>query len=119
MDFSSHISRQIREQSGTKHKAFKKYYDTQGVEYETEPQKCCAKHIFTENGINMFYIKMNFSEDIYHPVKNRLEKPIHIRELGKVYWEFKKVKESVFAAYLSFLKTGNELFYTNASRGMI
>ncbi len=112
-------SKQLKDQRIMKHEPFKKYYDSEGVEHEQEPQKCCAKHVFTENGTNMYYIKMNMSEEVYHPTKNKLYKPIHLRELGQAYWNLKKVKETSFMAYISFLKTKNELFYGNVNRSFI
>jgi hypothetical protein len=97
----------------------KEYYDTEGHPFKEEPNKCCAKKIHTENGTDMYYLKMTMSEVLYHPIKNKGEKHIHTRELGRPYWNFKKVKKPVFEAYMAFLRTKNELFFGNASRGLM
>lgn len=79
----------------------------------------CARKVVNKRGITYYYVLQDFSGNLYHPTKNSIVKPIHLRELGKQHWTLKRVKQFTFESYLSFLKNKNEIFYQNAYRSLI
>jgi hypothetical protein len=82
-----------------------------------EDGEVCAKKIITDNNTK-FYIKTGLYGKIYDPIGLYSEgtSAKFLSRVGKKAWEFKQVSSKVFDMYLSFLKTKNKAWLTNAER---
>lgn len=84
---------------------------------QTEKSTVCAKKIITDK-TTKFFIKTGVYGKIYDPIGLYSEGTAakFLARAGKKAWEFKEVNSKVFNMYLSFLKTKNKAWLTNAER---
>jgi hypothetical protein len=84
---------------------------------KTETSEVCAKKIIS-NKSTKFFIKTGIYGKIYDPIGLYSEGTgaKFLARAGKKAWEFKQVNAKVFEMYLSFLKTKNKAWLTNAER---
>lgn len=83
----------------------------------SETSDVCAKKV-TTNKSTKFFIKVGLYGKIYDPIGLFSEgtSAKFLAKTGKKAWEFKQVNSKVFGMYLSFLKTKNKAWLTNAER---
>jgi hypothetical protein len=77
----------------------------------------CAKKIVSDQSTK-FFIKTGIYGKIYDPIGLYSEGTAakFLARAGKKAWEFKQVNSKVFEMYLSFLRTKNKAWLTNAER---
>jgi hypothetical protein len=82
-----------------------------------ETPEVCAKKIVGEEKTK-FYIKTGLYGKVYDPIGLFSEGTgaKFLARSGKKAWNFKQVSSRVFDMYLSFLKTKNKAWLTNAER---
>jgi hypothetical protein len=82
-----------------------------------ETSEVCAKKILSDKATK-FYIKTGLYGKIYDPIGLYTEGTgaKFLAKTGKKAWEFKQVNQKVFEMYVSFLKTKNKAWLTNAER---
>lgn len=83
----------------------------------SENTDVCAKKI-VGNKSTRFYIKTGLYGKIYDPIGLFSEGTgaKFLARAGKKAWDFKQVNSKVFDMYLSFLRTKNKAWLTNAER---
>lgn len=82
-----------------------------------ENANVCAKKLITEK-TTKFYIKTGLYGKIYDPIGLFSEGTgaRFLAKAGKKAWEFKQVNSKVFDMYVSFLRTKNKAWLSNAER---
>lgn len=83
----------------------------------TENNDTCAKKVTTDSSVK-FFIKTGIYGKIYDPIGLYSEgtSAKFLAKAGKKAWEYKQVNNKVFDMYLSFLRTKNKAWLTNAER---
>ena len=85
------------------------YYNSFGEEVEKDDPAICAKHLISNRTGNSFYTIKMCSKGIFDPTID-----------GSIYrkypWKFLKVPVEKFNYYVSFLKTRQKRFLTQAER---
>jgi len=83
----------------------------------TETADTCAKKV-TSNSSTKFFIKTGIYGKIYDPIGLYSEgtSAKFLARAGKKAWNYKQVNSRVFDMYLSFLRTKNKAWLTNAER---
>lgn len=83
----------------------------------TETPNACAKKVSTDQSIK-YFIKTGLYGKIYDPIGLYSEGTgaKFLARAGKKAWEFKQVNSKVFDMYLTFLRTKNKAWLTNAER---
>jgi len=91
--------------------------DKKNPRSSSESADVCAKKIIG-NKSTRFYIKTGLYGKIYDPIGLFSEGTgaKFLARAGKKAWEFKQVNSKVFDMYLSFLRTKNKAWLTNAER---
>ena len=101
------------------------YYDEQGFpringdEYQKDRRVYAVKIVTNDN--TKYLVRFDVHGHLDNP-KNVFGQPVkgsfHER-YGKPAWSFVKVSEQAFDYYITFLRTKNELWLTNASREIV
>lgn len=83
----------------------------------TETSNACAKKVITDQSTK-YFIKTGLYGKIYDPIGLYSEGTgaKFLARAGKKAWEFKQVNAKVFDMYLTFLRTKNKAWLTNAER---
>lgn len=83
----------------------------------TETNDTCAKKISSGSSVK-FFIKTGIYGKIYDPIGLYSEgtSAKFLARAGKKAWDYKQVNNKVFDMYLSFLRTKNKAWLTNAER---
>lgn len=83
----------------------------------SETSDVCAKKVIGEQSTK-FFIKTGLYGKVYDPIGLYSEGTgaKFLARAGKKAWEFKQVNSKVFDMYLSFLRTKNKAWLTNAER---
>lgn len=83
----------------------------------SETAEVCAKKISTQSSTK-FYIKTGVYGKVYDPIGMFSEGTAakFLARTGKKAWNYKQVNSKVFDMYLSFLKTKNKAWLSNAER---
>lgn len=83
----------------------------------SETSEVCAKKVTTQS-TTKFYIKTGVYGKIYNPIGMFSEGTAakFLARAGKKAWNYKQVNSKVFDMYLSFLKTKNKAWLSNAER---